>query len=115
MGVAKAGLLVEAWFKRIQFSGQDIGTIVRNLNMLVNALDLALNPLLQMPSNHYAEVRSTISAGNNVIAHKLGRQPQGWQVVDATGGVPALYRYAWTPATITLTSSGTASITLRVW
>lgn len=50
------------------------------------------------------------------IAHKLGRQPIGWIVVDLAGDFgPALRRTAWDTRTITLEHGGSADIIVALW
>jgi hypothetical protein len=56
-----------------------------------------------------------LGAGGNTTRHPLGRIPQGWLIVDATGGVPAVYRQAWDEETISLVSSTDNTIKLEIW
>lgn len=50
------------------------------------------------------------------IAHKLGRQPQGFLVTDLTGGFgPAIQRTAWDSRTITLVYGGPTNVTAQLW
>lgn len=50
------------------------------------------------------------------IAHKLGRQPQGFLVTDVTGGFgPAIQRMAWDSRTITLVYGGPTNVTAQLW
>ena len=50
------------------------------------------------------------------IAHKLGRQPQGFLVTDITEGFgPAIRRLSWDSRTITLVHGGAANLTAQLW
>jgi hypothetical protein len=58
---------------------------------------------------------ASLVAGENTVRHHLGRIPQGWTIVDATGGVAAVYRQAWDANTISLVSSTDNTIKLEIW
>ena len=53
------------------------------------------------------------------VAHRLGRKPRGWMVLDATGVAPQLVRTAWDAKTVTLQHGigglvlGATTVTLR--
>lgn len=50
------------------------------------------------------------------IDHKLGRQPQGFIVLDLTGNFgPAIQRMGWDTKTITLVHGGAANLTVKLW
>lgn len=48
------------------------------------------------------------------IAHRLGRKPMGWFVLDATGSYPILFRTAWDDKTLTLSHAGIANTTVKL-
>ena len=54
----------------------------------------------------------SLSSGNNVINHLLGRMQIGWMLIDLDQGV-TIYRAApFNNLTITLNASGTANVSL---
>jgi len=75
-----------------------------------------LNPVLTNPLVQGSLLSGIpITTGSNVINHKLGRQMQGWMVVDTTAAV-TLYRSApFNSSTLTLVASGTSTIALWVF
>ena len=61
-----------------------------------------------------------LSVGSNQIAHKLGRQPVGWLIIDVTqeevtDSYPRLYRTNWDSRILTLTSDAESTIALWVF
>lgn len=59
---------------------------------------------------------ATLASGvPSVVSHKLGRQPKGWIVVDASGDVQDVQRTAWDAKTLTLLHAGAASLRVKVW
>jgi hypothetical protein len=52
-------------------------------------------------------------AGAQTLEHGLGITPTEWTLLDVTANV-TIWRTAWTSTTITLNSSGAASIRVRV-
>lgn len=84
---------------------QTAQNIIQNLNQLLK------NPLTQ--GNLLTGI--ALVSGANVIQHKLGRQIQGWVLVDVTS-VITLYRSApMNDATLTLTSSASSTVSLYVF
>lgn len=75
-----------------------------------------LNPVLINPvTNPTLLTNIKIVSGANVINHRLGRMQQGWVVTDIDANV-TLYRSAtFNDSTLTLTSSGSATINLLVY
>lgn len=59
-------------------------------------------------------VTATLAVGNNTIAHRLGKLPRGWEVVDRTAAT-TLYRVSWTTKHIVLNSSAAATVGLKVF
>jgi len=59
---------------------------------------------------------ATLASGvPSVVSHKLGRQPQGWNVEDAWGDVQDVQRTAWDAKTLTLLHAGAATLRVKVW
>ncbi len=65
------------------------------------------------PDGHQHE-HGALTAGDNIISHRLGRKPNGWLVLRATGAAPSLYEKIadTTDKTITLVSANTASVVI---
>ena len=49
------------------------------------------------------------------VAHRLGRQPVGWIVTDASGDYPSVRRDSWDAQYLTLTQHGVGTARLRLW
>lgn len=76
-----------------------------------------LNPVLDIPLNNRPSVLKDVvlATGNNVINHRLGRKPIGWIVTDVDANV-GIYRSAeFNDLTLTLNSSGAATVSLLVF
>lgn len=75
-----------------------------------------INPVLALPTSKPSFLKGIIiTTGVNVINHRLGRLPQGWIITDTNSGA-ILYRSAdFNDLTLTLTSSGSATISLMVF
>jgi hypothetical protein len=75
-----------------------------------------INPFLNDPLNNHVILKSVpIVSGSNVINTTLGRKAQGWFVTDISAPV-TLYRSApFNDLTLTLTSSGTATVDVVVF
>lgn len=58
---------------------------------------------------------ASLTPGENELRHPLRRIPQGWGVVDITGGANDIYRSAWTADTITLVTAFSSSVRLEIW
>ncbi|MFA4972828.1 MAG: hypothetical protein WC683_09460 [bacterium] len=54
------------------------------------------------------------AAAAQTFSHKLGRQPIGWFVLDATGGAPLLHRTAWDTRTLTLYYAGGFTVVAKI-
>lgn len=92
-------------------------TSIRELSMMQTQWSSQLNPVLGLPLlNGPSTLKNiTIKSGSNVINHLLGKTPQGWLVIDQNAAI-TLYRSApFNDLTLTLTSSGAATISLIVF
>ncbi len=87
-----------------------------NLMLLQTQWTSQLNPVLSNPMTDPSVLKSiSISTGVNVINHKLGRPMQGWFITDVDASI-SLHRSApFNNLTLTLTSSGPATINLAVF
>lgn len=75
-----------------------------------------INPVLEDPTNQGTLLKNiSIVTGVNNIAHKLGRSPQGWVVVDQTAAITLFRSQPFNSTTLTLTASGPATIALWVF
>lgn len=88
---------------------------VQELSLMQTKWASQLNPVIALALLKGRQINDVaLQSGSNVIDHKLGRQPQGWFLVDLNANVTA-YRTAWDELTITLTSSGSATAALYVY
>lgn len=87
-----------------------------NLMLLQTKWTAQLNPVLANPTTNMSILKNiTITTGTNVINHKLGQTQQGWFITDVTAAI-SLYRSApFNNLTLTLVSSGPATISLAVF
>lgn len=75
-----------------------------------------LNAVLRSPTTNPTLLHNiTLTAGVNVINHKLGTTPVGWMITDINAPVTIYRSAAFNPLTLTLTSSGSAVISLAVF
>lgn len=84
--------------------------------MMQNSWGAIINPILANPLNNARLLFNIpIVTGVNVINHLLSKQQQGFVIIDITAPV-TLYRSApLNSKTLTLTSSGAATISLAVF
>jgi hypothetical protein len=75
-----------------------------------------LDPVVQNPSNQSnLLVGLSLTAGINVINHKLGRTMQGWIIADQTG-IATIYRsQPMNDQSLTLTVSAAVVVSLEVF
>lgn len=75
-----------------------------------------LDPLLTNPLNSVSILKEVeLRVGNNKIAHKLGRRPQGWLILDINAAAQ-IYRSAdFDDLFLTLNSDAQATISLGVF
>lgn len=88
----------------------------KNLSILQTAWSAMINPFLSRPTNQMNVLENvSLINGATVIDHKLGRQMQGWTILDINGAA-SVYRSApFSPLTITLTSSAAVVVKLGVF
>jgi hypothetical protein len=89
-----------------------------DLSLVQKTWSAQLNPILANPSTNPGLLSNIILVtGSNVINHKLGRKMQGWKITDIDSAV-TVYRPDTSPfndLTLTLVSSGMATISLEVF
>lgn len=88
----------------------------RAMQLMQTSWASKINPLIDSPlSSPILLTDIALTSGNNVINHKLGRQPQGWIITDING-VSSIYRNApFNNLTLTLNSSNSVSVNLMVF
>ncbi len=75
-----------------------------------------LNPIINSPLTNPLILKGiSIKAGDNVINHLLGATQQGWIISDIDSPVTLYRSAAFNNKTLTLTSSGSATINLVVF
>lgn len=76
----------------------------------------ALQPLLTSEINYGIIIKDITLDGVNptVVDHKLGRQPQGWFIVDITSP-SAIFREGWDTRTIKLNASAATQISIYLF
>ena len=76
----------------------------------------SLNPVLANPLNNVQILSNiTLVSGANTISHKLGRQMQGWFLVDLQASVSVYRSEPFNPNTLILTASGPATCSIGVF
>ncbi|MES2359978.1 MAG: hypothetical protein V4529_16685 [Gemmatimonadota bacterium] len=102
-------------FAPVQFTPTTPDELARQGNALSGRVAGSLRPVLANPRlDSVTQSVSLVTLTNNVINHKLDRQPQGWAVLDDTGG-GGYRRVAWDAKTITIYSPSTCTVSLEVW
>jgi hypothetical protein len=100
---------------RETFAAADVTDMPRLFTQFVGYVSAAIRPLLE--NDHAVFVRQTIdfvAATDKTFNHKLGKQPVGWTVVDASA-TGDIHRVAWNDKTITLQSTTTRTLTIEVF
>lgn len=95
------------FFRKINVKDRDLSQVQDNVAQI-------LQPLSKKALLDGVQIEATVALGSNKISHTLQRKPLGWIVVDADAAV-TLYRTAWDTTFLTLTASGSATITLWVY
>jgi hypothetical protein len=87
------------------------------LSLMQSRWAAILNPLLAQPLNNAPSILTGIvlAAGDNVINTKLGRQAQGWVITDSNAGVTVYRNAPFNALTLTLNSTGAATISLLIF
>ena len=101
------------------FRGQAFATddpnLTRQLNEVVGAVKDFVRPLEGNSSLDNVHLKDVVlaSLANTVVPHKLGRVPQEWWITRQNGP-SGIYEVARSATTLTLYSSGTVTVDLRV-
>jgi len=84
--------------------------------MMQSRWSSVLQPVINQPINFGNQLNNiSLVSGDNVINHLLGRTPQGWFIVDVNAAVQIYRSAAFNSSTLTLNSSGTATVSLFVY
>jgi len=88
----------------------------KNLMLLQTQWASQLNSVLGNPITNPLTIKGiALTTGANVINHKLGISPVGWFITDINAAVTIYRSQPFNPLTLTLTSSGAATINLTVF
>lgn len=94
------------FFRKTKFQDKETTQLQDNVGLVLNQIaKKALIDGVQLKD-------VALESGSNRINHKLGRQPEGWVIVDRNG-TATVYRTAWDANTLTFTSS--AAVTISLW
>ena len=75
-----------------------------------------LDPLLKNQLNNVSILNNIeLAIGNNKIAHKLGKKPQGWLILDINAASTIYRSEDFNDLFLTLNSSAVATISLGVF
>jgi len=86
------------------------------LTLMQNKWKSILDPVLASPITNPQILRGVVlSSGDNVINHKLGATPQGWIISDINAAVSVYRNAPFNDLTLTLNSSGSATINLVIY
>lgn len=101
------------------FSFRKIVAKDKDLQRVQENVALVFNQLLSKDIIDGVMVSGVVNGTAVALNHKLGRQPQGWVIVDRSA-VPAgtegnIVRTDWDERSITLKSTGTGSVSLTIW
>jgi hypothetical protein len=89
---------------------------IRELQMLQSQWTGQLNPVLANPTTNLSLLQNVaIKTGVNTINHLLGQTQQGWIVTDINAAVTLYRSQPFNDKTLTLVSSGPATISLAVY
>lgn len=84
--------------------------------LMQNKWGSILNPIIANPLNNTLLLKDiTLVSGTNVINHLLGRPMQGWYITDVNAAATIYRSQPFNNLTLTLTSSGPATINLAVF
>lgn len=85
----------------------------KDLILLQNSWKAAIQPVLSNEINQGILIETSLSIGNNVINHLLGRKPNGWILADVDGAAVIYRSAAFNNLTLTLNSD--AAVNVRLW
>lgn len=87
-----------------------------NFTLLQNQWSRVLNPLLENPLNNASILKNiSLITGDNVINTRLGRKTQGWLISDINAPVQIYRNAPFNELTLTLNSSGAATVEIVVF
>lgn len=90
--------------------------IVTPSDPILSRWKAALDPILAQPLNNANYLQNvSIINGVTVVNHGLGRKPQGWVLSDINGAATIYRSAAFSPLTLTLTSSAAVTIGIVVF
>lgn len=76
----------------------------------------AINPVLNLPPNQGILLKNIkLAAGDNVINTKLGKQAQGWVIIDQDAASSIYRSAAFNPLTLTLHASAPCNLSLWIF
>lgn len=85
----------------------------KETTQLQDSVALILNQVTKKTLIDGVHVKNVaLATGSNRFNHTLGRQPEGWDVVDRDAAAD-IFRSAWDANTITLDAS--APVTIAIW
>lgn len=88
----------------------------KNLMLMQSNWSAQLNPVLSNPMTNASILKGIVLAtGANVINTRLGTKAQGWFITDIDAAVTVYRSAPFNNLTLTLTSSGPATINLAVF
>lgn len=88
----------------------------REVNQLQSNIATVLNPLLSNPLLNGSFLTGiALISGTTVIAHGLGRTPQGWMLTDINGAATVYRSAAFNSSTLSLTSDASVTVNLYVF
>lgn len=95
------------------FGGNGMADVERRMSELQGSTQEALRSMGAGTVSNGVQVSSIeLSATPVTVAHRLGRQPRGFLVVDRNGA-EVVFRTAWDARTITLAAG--AAVTVSLW
>lgn len=75
-----------------------------------------LNPVLANPMTNMSILQNiALTTGTNIINHKLGRVQQGWILTDVNAAITVYRSKPFNATTLTLVSSGSATVNIAVF
>ena len=98
------------YFQKVTSTNQELMQVQQNI-------ESSLGPVVKNPLVGGTLLEAlTLASGANTVSHKLGRRPRGWFLVSSSSSATVYgdVRTA-TDLNITLTSSGTATISIWIF
>lgn len=88
---------------------------VQPLTLMQTRWAEAINPVISLPMVQGVFVDVVLPAGTLTFNHKLGRKPQGWQIMDLDSASVIYRSQPFNALTLTLISSASANVKLWVF